>query len=1001
MKRITRKRVAVILLIMALIVTQIPPFEAKADMSDFVVEGTTLIKYEGTEATVTIPNYIETIGREAFENNGSLVSVQMPNSVTTIETGAFARCKNLCSVFIPASVSDIAPSSFAGCERLASITIDSNNDSYKCVDGTLLNYKGTRLVQVLAGRVGNVEKSYTIPATVEKIDRYAFWGCDNIEKVQLNNYMTKIPAYAFSNMENLTTVSIPNNVIEIEMKAFEDCVSLSDVYIAPSVVKIHDTAFDGCRKLNIMSEPGSVADSFFQSFVIENVTQAEMEDDETGFYVTEDEEEETTEEIQTTTRVEADYSSANVDYVASSSYTEPEEEDNLLGRTKIVDGRAVVFVDNSKVQVYDKDSPAPVVQETGTTTSESQSSVDSASEETHLLEESSALGQEIADKKYIIMDGSIAERAFYKETELKDYQIPAGVTRIGDFSFARSGLTSIRIPSGVNSIGYGAFYHCENLSTIYIPTTVTEIEPAAFSNTAWLDAWKHGGDVGNFLVVGDGILLAYKGYQTNVEIPNNVKVIGPEVFKNHTEIQSVSLPDSVKRIDEEAFYGCSSLKTVSGGSYVEEIKDRAFYGCSIQTVRIPENVKSIGLLAYGDMSQTDSVVFMSDEIPKLSYEKTATRLSNKEYRKSPFEGLQVFVVPCSAKEFENTVLMDGEMGFDGIVCSVIKEPTLQAKGEVSVRKVSMDAQGNVAQVPNSVWIYGKEYYVTNVETDAIPSKYEETTSLTSSGEEDSDAESSGQLENTDSSATAASDSGLESQKANSENLDSKAQVSDSAAESVSDNAVAAKQGNLSVKVNKASWKEDYGIYADLTSDGASYELVISDSENDEVAQALAQEGIVADTLELVAFDLKLIETASQIPISRLGSEKVTVSLPISKGYKEQPVVAVCLDNDGQLEYISCIHHTEGEQEYVIFDVNHFSPYALLCGEKVPSEYQNAYYEKVAAKKAANYSSKYGKKDESPDTGDYVHPKWVLAAGLVLLAIYLGFKKTPVTVSDKK
>ena len=66
MKRITRKRVSVILLIMALIVTQIPPFEAKAVMSDFVVEGTTLIKYEGSESTVTIPNYIETIGREAF-----------------------------------------------------------------------------------------------------------------------------------------------------------------------------------------------------------------------------------------------------------------------------------------------------------------------------------------------------------------------------------------------------------------------------------------------------------------------------------------------------------------------------------------------------------------------------------------------------------------------------------------------------------------------------------------------------------------------------------------------------------------------------------------------------------------------------------------------------------------------------------------------------------------------------------------------------------------------
>ena len=605
MKRITRKRVSVILLIMALIVTQIPPFEAKAVMSDFVVEGTTLVKYEGAEATVIIPNYIETIGREAFEKNGSLVNVQIPNSVTSIETGAFARCKNLCSVSIPESVTYIAPSAFAGCERLEYISIDSDNDSYICVDGTLMNSKGTEIVQVLAGRVGNREKSYTIPAMVEKIDRYAFWGCNNIEKVQLNNYMTKVPAYAFANMENLTTVSIPYNVVEIELKAFEDCISLEDVYLSPSVVKIHDTAFDGCKRINILSEPGSVADAFFESYVTDNATQMELEDDENEFYVTKDETEDAGVEIQTTTKVEADYFSANVDYVGSNEYIEQKEDRDVLGKSKIVDGKAVVFVDNSKVQVYDKDSPTPEIQENSVVVNDNQGSGVFVSEDEHLSEENSTLGKEIADKKYVIMDGSIAERAYYNEIELEEYQIPAGVTRIGDFSFARSGLTSIRIPSGVNSIGYGAFYNCENLSTIFIPTTVTEIEPAAFSNTAWLNSWKNGGDVGDFLVVGDGILLAYKGYQSNVIIPDNIKVIGPEVFKNHTEIESVALPDSVKSIAEEAFYGCTSLKNVSGGSFVEEIKDRAFGGCSIQTVRITENIKSIGLLAYGDMNQTD------------------------------------------------------------------------------------------------------------------------------------------------------------------------------------------------------------------------------------------------------------------------------------------------------------------------------------------------------------------------------------------------------------
>ena len=330
------------------------------------------------------------------------------------------------------------------------------------------------------------------------------------------------------------------------------------------------------------------------------------------------------------------------------------------------------------------------------------------------------------------------------------------------------------------------------------------------------------------------------------------------------------------------------------------------------------------------------------------------------------------------------------MGFKGIVCSVIKEPTLQAKGEVSVRRVSVDEHGNTVQIPDSVWIYGKEYYVTNVETDAIPSIFE-----TEDSQEENPAEAG--AGDYGSQGSEASDSDVPGSESTEENgLEEK--DSQNSQESISDNVVISKQGNLAVKVNKKSWKEDYGIYADMTTDGSKYQLVISEAENDEVKEALSREGINADDFQLVPFELKLIEVSSQIPISRLGSECVTVSLPVSKVYKEQPVVAVGLDESGQLEYISCIHHTEGDKEYVLFEAKHFSPYALLCGEKVPAEYQNAYFDKVEAKKAANYSDKYGKKDESPDTGDYVHPKWILAAGLVLLAFYLGLRKAKLDTS---
>ncbi|MBO6015128.1 MAG: hypothetical protein J6P60_00885, partial [Lachnospiraceae bacterium] len=81
MKKSHNRRLAVAFLILAIVVTQIPTPRVRAEQADFVISGTTLLGYEGSESVVTIPNYIQTIGREAFQNNGSLSSVQIPSSV--------------------------------------------------------------------------------------------------------------------------------------------------------------------------------------------------------------------------------------------------------------------------------------------------------------------------------------------------------------------------------------------------------------------------------------------------------------------------------------------------------------------------------------------------------------------------------------------------------------------------------------------------------------------------------------------------------------------------------------------------------------------------------------------------------------------------------------------------------------------------------------------------------------------------------------------------------
>lgn len=68
-----------------------------------------------------------------------------------------------------------------------------------------------------------------------------------------------------------------------------------------------------------------------------------------------------------------------------------------------------------------------------------------------------------------------------------------------------------------------------------------------------------------YLVVGDGILLAYDGNDSIVNIPAGVKRIVPECFRDHMGITAVNLPDSLTGIGENAFAGCKNLKTVNGG----------------------------------------------------------------------------------------------------------------------------------------------------------------------------------------------------------------------------------------------------------------------------------------------------------------------------------------------------------------------------------------------------------------------------------------------------
>lgn len=111
-------------------------------------------------------------------------------------------------------------------------------------------------------------------------------------------------------------------------------------------------------------------------------------------------------------------------------------------------------------------------------------------------------------------------------------------------------------------------------------------------------------------VVEDGVLTAYNGACSKIEIPDGVTEIAAECFKNKTFIKYVYMPDTVKKIGESCFYGCSNLWYLDLSTALEAIEPYTFYGCRyLARVTIPDSVTWIGSYAFSKCTALLNVQF--------------------------------------------------------------------------------------------------------------------------------------------------------------------------------------------------------------------------------------------------------------------------------------------------------------------------------------------------------------------------------------------------------
>jgi hypothetical protein len=144
------------------------------------MNGTTLVKYTGSEKQVTIPSNVTAIGDAAFSRT-DITYVFIPTGVKTIGKEAFSFT-GITRVNIPSSVTEIGDGAFRKCENLLSVT-------------------------------------FSQPSSLKKINDVTFTFCTALYEINIPQSVTAIGEYAF-NTTSINEITIPASVKSIGIGAF-------------------------------------------------------------------------------------------------------------------------------------------------------------------------------------------------------------------------------------------------------------------------------------------------------------------------------------------------------------------------------------------------------------------------------------------------------------------------------------------------------------------------------------------------------------------------------------------------------------------------------------------------------------------------------------------------------------------------------------------------------------------------------------------------------------
>lgn len=281
----------------------------------------------------------------------------------------------------------------------------------------------------------------------------------------------------------------------------------------------------------------------------------------------------------------------------------------------------------------------------------------------------------------------IGNATFAECTSLESVKLPESLAIIGQNAFAATGMMEITIPVSVQDIGYCAFGYDINLEPIdkfvikgisgsQAQVYATDVdEDYGYANNFTFEATDHQiyeelesvayGDFEYSEQNGEAYITFCDQSLTEVEIPSEIEGLPVTVIYGgafyQSEVETVKLPDTIKKIEIMAFSDCDHLKNIDIPEGTEEIMAQAFYQCdSLETINIPSTCTIIGENSFTACKNLSAINVSEDNETFKSVDGIMFSKDGTELIKYPDNKGTEYKVPDSVKVISNYAFSENE-----------------------------------------------------------------------------------------------------------------------------------------------------------------------------------------------------------------------------------------------------------------------------------------------------------------------------------------------------